>query len=608
MKKRTLLILVGGAVFITTSVLVGAILYKQSFIGKFPGGTYVAGIELSYKSPEEAIIILDKAKGKYLQNKIKITILGKTKEFTPEELGIKVAVEDTVRALKIIDSEWKLWNIFNSENEYLNPVIILNYDKLFSTISTNFKLDEIAPKEATFYFDEKNKLSIKEGQSGTVIERDKFIEELKSSAKQLKNDDIKIDTISREPSFTKELLMDRKTQIEESLNQNINLLDPVYSDDWHIKLKDHLDWVIFVQKEEIFIPFSNKKVLINPSPEHRKNEVIAIEIDQEKLNKFVDEKISKWLDRPAENVNIYTNPEGKIIIEGKGSDGKKIQRQFLKQAMELALINKISDVPIPVVNITPEIKISEDLQKKGIKERISVGHTSYYNSPANRVHNIKAGSGKFNGALIEPGEIFSFNESLGPVDESTGFKKELVIKKEGTIPEYGGGICQVSTTMYRAALFAGLSITERNQHTYAVSYYSQILGHGLDATIYLGGANLKFKNDTGNSILIQTYTEKDYELFIVFYGTADGRRVEMEGPYLSSYHYPGPTEYVDEPDMPVGTKKQIEKAHTGFNAMWYRHLFDKDGNEKKEPISTHYKAIPARILVGTKAAAEPPAP
>lgn len=568
----------------------------------------MAGIELSYKSPEEATEILNKAKEKYLQQKTKITILGKTKEFTPEELGIKIAVEDTVRALKIIDSKWKLWNIFNKENEYLDPVIILNYENFFYTINSNFKLDEIAPKEATFYFDEKKKLAIKEGQSGVVIERNKLMEDLKNSAKKLQNSDIKIDTISQEPALTKESLLAREKQIEESLSQNINLLDPVYSDDWHIKLKDHLDWIIFVQKEEISLPFSNKKFLIDPSEEYDGNEIITIEIDQEKLNQFVDEKISKWLDRPAENVNIYTDSKGKIIIEGKGSDGKKIQRQFLKQAMELALINKISDVPIPVVSITPEIKISEDLRQKGIKERISVGHTSYYNSPANRVHNIKVGSGKFNGVLIEPDGTFSFNETLGPVDESTGFKKELVIKKEGTIPEYGGGICQVSTTMFRAALFAGLPITERNQHTYAVSYYSQILGHGLDATIYLGGPNLKFKNDTKNSILIQTYTEKDYELYIVFYGTSDGRRVEMEGPYLSNYHYPGPTEYVETTDLPAGAKKQIEKAHTGFNAMWYRHLFDKNGNEKKEPIATHYKAIPARILVGIEAAVETPAP
>lgn len=599
MKKHILLILIVVAILAVASAVTGAALYKKSFIGKFPGGTYVANVDLSYKSPEEAIKILEKTKEKYLQKKLKITILGKTKEFTPAELGVKIAIEDTVRTLKKIDSKWKLWNILENENEYLDPIIILDYEKLFQTLNANFKLEEIAPKETTFYFNEKKELTIKEGQNGIAIEQDTFIKDLKNSAKQLQNKNIKINTVNHEPFITKKALLAQEEQIKEALNQELNLLDPIYSDDWHIKLKDHLDWIKFIPKEEIFLPFSGQKFLITQSEwaENRKM-VIAIEIDQEKLNQFVDEKISKWLDRPAENVNIYTNSEGKIIIEGKGNDGKKIQRQFLKKAIELALVDKISDIPVPVVSITPEIKISEDLQQKGIKERISVGHTSYYGSPANRVHNIKVGAGKFNGVLIEPEDTFSFNQLLGPVENYTGFKKELVIKQEGTIPEYGGGICQVSTTMYRTALFAGLPITERNQHSYAVSYYSQILGHGLDATIYLGGPNLKFKNDTKNTILIQTYTEKDYELYIVFYGTSDGRRVEMEGPYLSKYHNPGPTEYIETTDISAGTKKQIEKAHVGFNAMWYRHLFDRKGNETKEPIATHYKAIPTKILVG----------
>ena len=194
--------------------------------------------------------------------------------------------------------------------------------------------------------------------------------------------------------------------------------------------------------------------------------------------------------------------------------------------------------------------------------------------------------------------MFSFNQNLGAVDGRNGYKKELVIKKEGTIPEYGGGICQVSTTMFRSVLFGGLPVVERNEHSYAVRYYSQVLGDGLDATIYLGGADLKFENNTEQHILIQTFTESDYELYIVFYGTPDGRDVELEGPYLSNYHYPGPTVYIDTDKIAEGQTKQVEKPHTGFNVLWYRHLTDKDGNKTSEPVETRYRAIPAKIWVG----------
>jgi vancomycin resistance protein YoaR len=147
--------------------------------------------------------------------------------------------------------------------------------------------------------------------------------------------------------------------------------------------------------------------------------------------------------------------------------------------------------------------------------------------------------------IIQPGQEFSFNTTLGIVDGSTGYRKELVIKPEGTLPEFGGGLCQVSTTMYRAILFAGLPVTDRAPHSYAVSYYSQVLGHGLDATIYLGGQDLKFTNDTGYPILVHTYTVDDYELYFDFYGTADGRSVELEGPKIYGHTKSGPTEYIE---------------------------------------------------------------
>ena len=153
--------------------------------------------------------------------------------------------------------------------------------------------------------------------------------------------------------------------------------------------------------------------------------------------------------------------------------------------------------------------------------------------------------------------------------------------------------------MYRAALLSGLPIVERNEHSYAVSYYSQILGHGLDATIYLGGSDLRFENNTENHILIQTYVENDYELYIVFYGTDDGRKTELEGPFLSNYHRPGPTMYIDTSSLYVGETKQVEKPHTGFKAIWYRHLELADGSKLTEEIETNYQAVPAKIWVGT---------
>lgn len=589
-KKLTIAIIIGSAVGISLAVVIA--FAKISIHGKFPPGTFVSGIDVSYLTKQEAADKLNQEEEKYLVAPLKIKFPDKEKPLSPKELGVDFLVEETLEGLSYTG---------HSDYKALELIVSIDHRKLEETLNTGFELAALAPKSATFYFDDSGKLAIQDGKEGIAIDREAFTKNLKNLAKNFRTENLTLEASKQPPLITKEKLEQQKTAVEESLRHTVALLDPIYSDDWYLKLSDHLDWVNFVQKQNIKVPYIKTSFLADPIEGGPGEAVIAIEINQDKLNGYIDENISKWLDRPPEPVNIYANEEGKVIIEGKGNNGRKVQRKLLKEAIELAVANKISDVTIPVLDIEPTFNISQDLQEKGVRERIGVGHTSYYRSPANRVHNIKTGAAKFNGLLIAPGETFSFNQNLGQVDASTGFKKELVIKKEGTIPEYGGGICQISTTVFRAALFAGLPIAERNQHSYAVSYYSQVLGHGLDATIYLGGADLKFTNDTGNHILIQTYTENDYELYIVLYGTSDGRSVEMEGPYLSNYHDPSPTIYENTTKLLTGETKQIEKPHTGFNALWYRHLKLADGTVQKETIETHYKAVPGKILVGTAA-------
>lgn len=131
------------------------------------------------------------------------------------------------------------------------------------------------------------------------------------------------------------------------------------------------------------------------------------------------------------------------------------------------------------------------------------------------------------GVIVEPGETFSFNKYLGEVDGEHGFLPELVIKKSGTVPEFGGGLCQVSSTAFRAAMDAGLPITERRNHAYAVQYYAP---QGTDATIYPGVVDLKFTNDTPGSILVWPYEKDANTLIFDFYGTKDGRQVILEKP------------------------------------------------------------------------------
>jgi vancomycin resistance protein YoaR len=158
---------------------------------------------------------------------------------------------------------------------------------------------------------------------------------------------------------------------------------------------------------------------------------------------------------------------------------------------------------------------------------VAHGESNFTGSSNSRIQNIKSGASKFNGLILAPGQEFSFNQSLGPVTAETGFKPEMVIKTSGTVLEMGGGLCQVSTTAFRAALYGGLPITARRNHSYAVKYYAP---QGTDATIYPGAVDFKFVNDTPSNLLITSRVE-DLKLIFEYYGTADGRQVAIDGPY-----------------------------------------------------------------------------
>lgn len=243
-------------------------------------------------------------------------------------------------------------------------------------------------------------------------------------------------------------------------------------------------------------------------------------------------KVYSWTKEIAESVNTESkDPELTIKnsyathfvapVVGKQLDRYQSSLKIL-QSLELGQPN----MELSIKTTQPSRNLSE-LNDLGITELIGRGESKFSGSPANRRHNIKVGLNKMKGVIVRPDEEFSFNKYLGPVEASEGFLPELVIKGNETIPELGGGLCQVSSTTFRAAMHAGLPITQRKNHSYAVQYYAP---QGTDATIYPGVIDLKFKNDTGNSILIWPYFSGNDILVFDFYGTRDGREVKLNQP------------------------------------------------------------------------------
>jgi len=267
------------------------------------------------------------------------------------------------------------------------------------------------------------------------------------------------------------------------------------------------------------------------------------------------------------------------------------------------LKNQLADNPphqinidLPVEEIPAAISEANDL---GIRELVGTGTSNFTGSPFARIYNIDLASLKLHGQLIAPGEVFSFNERIGTISAKTGYKQAYIIKRGKTVLDDGGGVCQVSTTLYRAALYSGLPTIERRTHAYRVGYYEPPIG--MDATVYQPSPDLKFKNDTPSHILIQRYFDPSTStLSFLFYGTNDGRLTTIKGPFIiSQTPIPEPT-YQDDPNLPKGQTKQIDQAHPGAKAYFERTVIKDNKTIIQETIHSNYVPWPAVILRGTK--------
>jgi vancomycin resistance protein YoaR len=233
----------------------------------------------------------------------------------------------------------------------------------------------------------------------------------------------------------------------------------------------------------------------------------------------------------------------------------------------------------------------------GITEMVAEATTYYTGSTANRRHNIAEGAARYDGLLIGPGEEFSFNYWLGPITTEAGFVESLVISGERTVDGIGGGLCQVSTTIFRAAFYGGFTIIERNSHAYRVGFY-ELAGQptGLDAAIWSPDRDFRFQNDTPYHLLISTAIyPANNALQFRFYSTNPGRVVEVQQPVVRNLVPALPTRFEGNLDIPLGQSMQVDWAAEGADVNVTRIIRDRDGNEiKRDNIFTHY--LPWRAI------------
>jgi len=291
-----------------------------------------------------------------------------------------------------------------------------------------------------------------------------------------------------------------------------------------------------------------------------------------KISRFVEIFGNSIKREPREAVFKFEN--GKVVEFEASRDGFLVDSTKLKETLCQEISNWVKSekkeivVELPLTLITPKIN-TESENDLGIKELLGKGMSSFRHSSTIRNFNVEKGSSIVNRVLVAPDEAFSFLKALGEVTLDNGYKKAYVIKKGKTELDVGGGVCQVSTTFFRAILDAGLDITERHAHAYRVSYYEENSRPGFDATVFIPSPDLKFINDTGHHLLIQSiYDGKNKKLTYEIYGTSDGRKVEINN-YRQWDAQPAPPDvWIDDPTLAPGKVIKDESKVPGLKTSF----------------------------------------
>ncbi|RLC34349.1 hypothetical protein DRH14_03200, partial [Candidatus Shapirobacteria bacterium] len=390
-------------------------------------------------------------------------------------------------------------------------------------------------------------LTLKPGQLGYKLDEKSASREIINYLVNFNFDQplfLTVETIGSLPNPTQsQQMMGNATKL---LGHSIILNNPdYYIDDIQIDDKNLISWLDFTQpiKEtslSFFIKQTNQSI--------KKDPVNAVfRFQNQKVIEFKPARPGFFIDQPQLLKDI---------------------NQAFKQLISSPQAPASITLKIPLRTIEPIVR-TQDVNNLGIKELLGRGVSTFHHSSKIRNMNVARGASVVSGILVPPGQKFSFIKSLGEVSISAGYHQAYIIRQGRTELDVGGGICQVSTTLFRAMLDAGLDIIDRRPHAFRVSYYEEDSPPGYDATVFIPKPDLTFINDTAHHILIQsTYNDDKRQLVYEIYGTDDGRKVEISNYKKWGWSPPPPTRYINDPNLPPGKLVREEYPVAGLKTAF----------------------------------------
>lgn len=535
--------------------------WRNKYINRIYPGVKIGDIDLSGKDSQEAQSAISEQTEKILssglvfqyENKnVSLEINASAFDADLSFPALIFDVDQTVSRAKNISGghsyiNYLAFTLKRSDKKTIKPVYTLDEIKIKELLNSAYKELNIPPTNSSFSVHAKTgDLQASPERPGKEINYDLIFAEIKSNLDGLRNSPVIIKTHSKYPDVKQSDLEVLSVEAKSIIKQGgleLIFTEPgeasSTTETWTIKPEKLLSWLSVAQKQG----------------------KLTLSLDQEKIKQYLVLNVSPKIDietiRPR-----FEMKNGKVNNWQTGTDGRQVD-------LELSVAKIIEDflagqkiIPIIIKSATVETLGPE--QSLNIKELIGTGQSDFSGSPTNRRKNIQVGADAVHGILLAPGEEFSLVKALGDVSQESGYFPELVIKGNKTVPEYGGGLCQIATTLFRAALASGLPITERRNHSYRVSYYEPA---GTDAAVYLPKPDVRFLNDTKNYVLIQSRIIKNIAYFD-FWGTKDGRIATTTAPTIYNIVKPAATKIIETSELAAGEKKCTERAHNGADAYF----------------------------------------
>lgn len=568
-KIRQLLMAIPLALIVFTLILAATFIWFQAAYANqvFPG-VHVLNVDLTAKTLEEANVILNEVLEYSHEGKIIFTYNDLMWELSPAELGYSVdSTASAEQAFAVGRGKFFLKNSLDKAKAWFNGIQltpVAHYDervafKSLRTIAEEINQPEI---EASLGLN-KAEVVVISGQVGLEVDIPATLSTLMPHLVSMQDAIIPLDVRESTPAITDvgpQADLARKI-LSKPLVLTAPGLDDEEDDSWTIE------------------PDVLASMLVIHRVENEGNNNYEIALNQELMQMYLSSLAPGVYRNPVNARFIFNDDTRQLDLIEPAVIGRNLDVVGSFDFISASLLDGNHEIPLAFETINPAVTDESTGEELGITELIHQEVSYFYGSDPSRVQNIRASSARYHGLLIAPWETFSMAEALGNISLDNGYAEAPIIFGGQTIQGIGGGVCQVSTTLFRAAFFAGFPIDERHAHAYRVGYYEQHSNGtrdanlaGLDATVYVPIVDLKFTNDTDHWLLMETYMG-NYSLTWKFYSTNDGRTIDWQTTGPQNIVKAPKDLYRENPELPKGTIKQVDYSADGADVTVTRTVY-----------------------------------